>query len=162
MQRPLFRFAALAAAATTTSPSPSRPAAATARSQPLSAHAAASASVLIDDARAVARRELAVQALLTNLIDDADPPRFADTDQPLVCGQGSTVHVNGAPLEPGAVIPAASFTLDFQLAGACPSVSPGRGSRAWCTWSSCATTRPAWCRWCSPSTERCRPRGLQG
>ncbi len=84
------------------------------------AHAAASASVLIDDARAVARRELAVQALLTNLIDDADPPRFADTDQPLVCGQGSTVHVNGAPLEPGAVIPAAGFTLDFQLAGACP------------------------------------------
>ena len=68
----------------------------------------------------MARQRMAVQALVTNLLDDADPPRFADTDQPLVCGEGSIVYVNGVPLEPGAVVPAASFMLDFQLSGACP------------------------------------------
>ena len=120
MQRPPFRFAALAAAATVVlSISGCDRAIATSTTQS-ALHAAASASLLIDDARAVARRELAVQALLTNLLDDADPPRFADPDQPLVCGSGSTVHVDGAPLEPGAELPAASFTLELQLAGACP------------------------------------------
>jgi len=120
MQRPLFRFAALTAAATAVlAISGCDRAIATSTAQS-ALHAAASASLLIDDARAVARRELAVQALLTNLLDDADPPRFADPDQPLVCGSGSTVHVDGAPLVPGAVIPAAGFTLDFQLAAACP------------------------------------------
>ena len=117
MQRPLFRFAAAASAVITAVLAVSGCDRSIATS---AAHTAASASLLIDDARAVARRELAVQALLTNLIDDADPPRFTDVAQPLVCGDGSTVHVNGKPLESGAVIPAASFTLHFELAGACP------------------------------------------
>ena len=39
---------------------------------------------------------------------------------PAVCGEGSEVRVDGAPLRRGASLPAASFTLDLVLDGACP------------------------------------------
>ena len=120
MQRPLFRFAALAAATTIAIPL----AGCDPEVASTAAHYAASSTRFSVDAsaaqRTLARQRMALDALLTNLLDDAEPPRFADISQPLVCGDGSTVLVNGKPLAVGADLPAASFTLDFQLSGACP------------------------------------------
>jgi hypothetical protein len=128
MQRPILRFAALAASTALAftvvacdgdvASATASYAAATTR---LNAGAAAQVSSRVAELqRASARRQMALDALLVNLLDDAEPPRFADVAQPLVCGDGSTVLVNGKPLEAGAELPVASFTLDFQLAGACP------------------------------------------
>jgi hypothetical protein len=67
------------------------------------------------------RQDMAVHALLATLIDDADLPHFTtEPDTPLFCAEATSVRVNGAPLEPGAEVPLAAFTLDFDLFGACP------------------------------------------
>jgi len=62
----------------------------------------------------------AVRALLTNLIDDGDPPRFNDPQWPIVCAENSSVSLDGQPLTAGERVPAGSFTLAFTLDGACP------------------------------------------
>lgn len=65
-------------------------------------------------------RDRAVRALLINLIDDGDPPRFNDPQWPIVCGEGSTVTLDDRALEGGERVPDGSFTLEFALDGACP------------------------------------------
>jgi len=67
-----------------------------------------------------ALREKAVRALLTNLIDDGEPPRFVDPHWPIVCAEATQVLVNGEPVEEGQRVPDGSFTLDWTLDGACP------------------------------------------
>jgi hypothetical protein len=62
----------------------------------------------------------AVRALLTNLIDDGDPPRFNDPHWPIVCAEATQVLVDGEPVEEGQRVPDGSFTLDWTLDGACP------------------------------------------
>lgn len=65
-------------------------------------------------------QEHAVRALLINLLDDSDLPRWNNPVQPLLCGEESAVWVDGAPLVVGVEAPLASFVLEFQLDGACP------------------------------------------
>jgi hypothetical protein len=62
----------------------------------------------------------AVRALLTNLIDDGDPPRFYDPHWPILCAETTQVLLDGAPVEEGQRMPEGSFTLDWTLDGACP------------------------------------------
>ena len=61
-----------------------------------------------------------VHALFTNLLDDDEPPRWAEPDSPVTCSDGTDVRVDGAPLRPGARLPATDFTIDLRLDGACP------------------------------------------
>lgn len=67
-----------------------------------------------------ALHENAVRALLTNLIDDGDPPRFNDPHWPIVCAEATQVLLDGVPVEEGQRVPDGSFTLDWTLDGACP------------------------------------------
>jgi hypothetical protein len=62
----------------------------------------------------------AVRALLTNLIDDGDPPRFADPNWPIVCAEATQVLLDGEPVKEGQLVPDGSFILDWTLDGACP------------------------------------------
>jgi hypothetical protein len=62
----------------------------------------------------------AVRALLTNLIDDDDPPRFTDPHWPIVCAEATQVLLGGEPVKEGQRVPEGSFTLDWTLDGACP------------------------------------------
>jgi hypothetical protein len=64
--------------------------------------------------------EKAFRALLINLVDDGDPPRFADPNWPIVCAEATQVLVDGEPVEQGQRVPDGSFTLDWTLDGACP------------------------------------------
>jgi hypothetical protein len=64
--------------------------------------------------------EKAFQALLTNLIDDGDPPRFNDPHWPILCAEATQVLLDGAPVEEGQRVPDGSFMLDWTLDGACP------------------------------------------
>lgn len=65
-------------------------------------------------------QDKAVRALLTNLIDDGDPPRFNDPHWPILCAEATQVLLDGAPVEEGQRVPDGSFTLDWTLDGACP------------------------------------------
>jgi hypothetical protein len=67
-----------------------------------------------------ALHDRAVRALLTNLIDDGDPPRFNDPHWPIVCAEATQVLLDGAPVAEGQRVPEGSFTLDWTLDGACP------------------------------------------
>jgi hypothetical protein len=64
--------------------------------------------------------DAAARALLTNALSDDEPPRWNALEHPLLCTAGSTVTVDGTPLQPGAAVPLGSFRLDWQLNGACP------------------------------------------
>jgi len=71
--------------------------------------------------RADALQQAATHALLTSLIDsEADEPRFADPQWPIVCAERTTVLLRGQPVREGERLPAASFVLDWSLDGACP------------------------------------------
>ena len=61
-----------------------------------------------------------MMALLNNLLDDGDPPRFVDPRSPTVCGEQTSVLLRGAPVRAGDEVPAGSFELDWTLQGACP------------------------------------------
>jgi hypothetical protein len=61
-----------------------------------------------------------LRALLHNLLDDGDPPRFKDPQWPIVCGEQSTVTLDGRTLAGGEPVPDQDFMLDFALDGACP------------------------------------------
>jgi hypothetical protein len=67
----------------------------------------------------------AVRALLTNLIDDGDPPRFNDPHWPVLCAEATQVLLDDGPVEEGRRVPDGSFTLDWTLDGACPLGSGG-------------------------------------
>ena len=103
------------------------PLASSALSQPVPA--SLQLSIAEDAKRDAAHRKHAVQALLTNLLDDAELPAFSVVDPALVCGEDSTVHVDGRPVESFVRAPLSSFTLDWQLAGMCP-LGPD-GPRLW-------------------------------
>lgn len=62
----------------------------------------------------------AVRALLLNLVDDAEPPRFADPQWSVVCGERSRVWLGTREVLEGEPVPAGSFVLDWALDGACP------------------------------------------
>lgn len=66
-------------------------------------------------------QQRAIGALLIHLIDE-EPPllRWRDPQLPIVCGEGTSVRVNGQPVVEGDEVPVTSFTLDWQLAVACP------------------------------------------
>ena len=115
-------LAALVLAAAGCKQTVSIPSSATAEAKPRS-----SASFITTAQREVARQEMAVRALLTTLIDgEGDLPHFTiEPDSPLTCSEASTVRVNGAPLKPGAEVPLAAFTLDFDLFGVCPLGAAG-------------------------------------
>lgn len=62
-----------------------------------------------------------LDALLVDLIDiEGDVPRWHAYDYSMICGEGTTLFVDGMPLEPGAPVPMASFDLDGSFDGACP------------------------------------------
>jgi hypothetical protein len=61
-----------------------------------------------------------MMALLNNLLDDGDPPRFVDPRSPTVCGEQTSVLLRGAPVRAGDEVPAGAFELDWTLQGACP------------------------------------------
>jgi hypothetical protein len=65
-------------------------------------------------------QDTAVSALLTNLIDDGDPPRFNDPHWPILCAEATEVMLDGRPVDEGQRVPDGSFMLDWQLDGACP------------------------------------------
>ena len=71
------------------------PLASSALSQPVPA--SLQLSIAEDAKRDTAHRKHAVQALLTNLLDDAELPAFPVVDPALVCGEDSTVRVDGRP-----------------------------------------------------------------
>lgn len=75
--------------------------------------------VALDDA-GPRLQQVSLRALLYNLIDDGDPPRFNDPQWPVVCGEQSSVRLDGRALEGGERVPDHDFTLDFRLDGACP------------------------------------------
>ena len=61
-----------------------------------------------------------MMALLNNLLDDGDPPRFVDPRSPTVCGEQTSVLLHGVPVRAGDEVPAGAFELDWTLQGACP------------------------------------------
>jgi hypothetical protein len=65
-------------------------------------------------------RDAALNALLVNLLDDDDPPRFADPQWAAVCAQHASVLLDGIPVRAGEAVPARSFELDWTLHNACP------------------------------------------
>ena len=71
------------------------------------------------------RLRWATHALLNNLVDDDQQPRWTDLAQHVVCGAGQQVLVNGEPLRIGDRLPAASFQLEFRLDNACPLGADG-------------------------------------
>jgi hypothetical protein len=62
----------------------------------------------------------AFHALLTNLIDDGDPPRFNDPHWPILCAEATQVLLDSEPVQEGQRLPDGSFMLDWTLDGACP------------------------------------------
>ena len=97
------------AAAPSTAPPPAPPTAAPAPTAGLS------------DAAVPALDSIAQAALLVHLVDlDGAVARWANVQSPTVCGEGTRVWVNDAPVVTGAELPTASFTLDWHLVAACP------------------------------------------
>lgn len=62
----------------------------------------------------------AFNALVVPLLDDAEPPRFADPRQPLLCAEETEVRVDGQSLVPGSPVPSGAFTLQWDLRMYCP------------------------------------------
>ncbi len=57
----------------------------------------------------------ALNALLVPLLDDSDPLRWTDAAIDLDCGPRTQVLVDGAPLVPGAPVPAADFAIRWLI-----------------------------------------------
>lgn len=104
-------LAAAACAGTGCRPSP-EPVwrAAAAAAVPTAARAEAEAS-----RQAAQFQRFALNALLAPLLDDAEPPRWADPSVTLDCAPGTAVTLDDGPLPVGAPLPARAFTLRWRL-----------------------------------------------
>jgi len=72
-------------------------------------------SAALDDSISTAFSRFALNALLVTLLDDDEPPRWSDVALSHICGPAAHVEVNGRPLVPGSVIPAAAFTVRWSM-----------------------------------------------
>jgi hypothetical protein len=77
-----------------------------------------------DAAAKEAFTRFALNALLTPLIDDAEPPRWTDVALLYACGPATHVEVDGQAMVPGERVPATAFILRWTMDQCAPFESP--------------------------------------